>query len=179
MSGKTLAELAQGIKLLICDVDGVLTDGRIYLMPDPQDPTQPIEMKVFHARDGHGLKLLQQAGIQVAVISGRKAPMVEARLKALGVTNIVQGCADKLSALGELLPELGISPSEVAYIGDDTIDIEIMQAVRFPVAVKDAHPAVIRSALWTTHHNGGMGAVRELCDLLVKHNSPASTLGNG
>lgn len=168
---RTLAELASGIKLLICDVDGVLTDGRIYFMPDPSNPELPIEIKVFHARDGHGLKLLQKAGIQVAVISGRKAPMVEARLKGLGVSNIVQGCEDKLTALGELLPSLGIAANEVAYIGDDTIDIEIMQAVRFPVAVKDAHPAVIRSALWTTHHNGGLGAVRELCDLLIKHNS--------
>jgi 3-deoxy-D-manno-octulosonate 8-phosphate phosphatase (KDO 8-P phosphatase) len=171
MSGQTLAQLANGIKLLICDVDGVLTDGRIYFMPDPQDPTQPIEIKVFHARDGHGLKLLQQAGIQVAVISGRKAPMVEARLKGLGITNIVQGCEDKLAALKELLPTLGLEADQVAYIGDDTIDIEIMQAIRFPVAVKDAHPAVIRSALWTTHQNGGQGAVRELCDLLIKHNS--------
>lgn len=171
MTGQTLAQLAQGIKLLICDVDGVLTDGRIYFMPDPQDPTQPIEIKVFHARDGHGLKLLQQAGIQVAVISGRKAPMVEARLKGLGITNIVQGCGDKRKALHEMLPKLGLTPEQVAYIGDDTIDIEIMEAVRFPVAVNDAHPAVIRSARWTTHKDGGQGAVRELCDLLIKHNS--------
>lgn len=171
MTGQTLAELAKGIKLLICDVDGVLTDGRIYFMPDPQDPTQPIEIKVFHARDGHGLKLLQQAGIQVAVISGRKAPMVEARLKGLGINNIVQGCGDKLTALKEMLPSLGLTADEVAYIGDDTIDVEIMQAVRLPVAVKDAHPAVIRTAKWTTHQNGGLGAVRELCDLLIKHNS--------
>lgn len=169
MSGKTLAEFASGIKLLICDVDGVLTDGRIYFMPDPKDPSQPVEIKVFHARDGHGLKLLQKAGIQVAVISGRKAPMVEARLKLLGINNIVQGCEDKLSALNTMLPELGLSPEQVAYIGDDTIDIEIMQAVEFPVAVKDAHPAVIRAAKWTTHNKGGLGAVRELCDLLVKH----------
>lgn len=171
MSGSTLAELSQGIRLLICDVDGVLTDGRIYLMPDPSNPTEAIEMKVFHARDGHGLKLLQQAGIQVAVISGRKAPMVVARLKALGISNIVQGCSDKLAALQELLPPMGLKPDQVAYIGDDTIDVEIMQAVRFAVAVKDAHPAVIRSAQWTTHNKGGQGAVRELCDLLIKHNS--------
>jgi len=170
MSGKTLAELASGIKLLICDVDGVLTDGRIYLMPDPNNPEEAVEIKVFHARDGHGLKLLQQAGIDVAIISGRKAPMVNARMRALGVKHIVQGCPDKLAALQELLPPMGIKPEQVAYIGDDTIDVEIMQAVGFAVAVKDAHPAVIRSAQWTTHNNGGQGAVRELCDLLIKHN---------
>lgn len=170
MTGVTLAELASDIKLLICDVDGVLTDGRIYLMPDPQNPSEAIEIKVFHARDGHGLKLLQQAGIDVAIISGRKAPMVVARMNALGVKNVVQGCPDKLAALQELLPPMGLKPEQVAYIGDDTIDVEIMQAVGFAVAVKDAHPAVIRCAQWTTHNNGGQGAVRELCDLLIKHN---------
>lgn len=157
---------AANIKLLICDVDGVLTDGRIYMIPATNEAGYD-EAKVFHARDGHGIKLLQKTGVQVAVISGRQAPMVVKRMQGLGVEHIYQGCGNKLPVFEQLIETLGIKPSEVAYIGDDTIDICVMEKVGFAVAVADAHPETKQCAHWITKTNGGLGAVRELCDVIV------------
>ena len=162
-----LNALAENIRLLICDVDGVLTDGRIFLHSDPHNEEKVIEMKVFHARDGHGLKLVQRGGITVAIISGRNAPIVKARMETLGVSEVHQGCSDKLPVFKSLCTRMGIEPANVAYIGDDTIDLCVMREVGFPVAVADAHPKVKDAAKWVTSSDGGQGAVRELCDLLL------------
>lgn len=160
-------QLAKNIRLLICDVDGVLTDGRIFLHSDPHDSNGVIEMKVFHARDGHGLKLVQRGGITVAIISGRKAPIVKARMDNLGISEVHQGCSDKLPVFQSLCSRMGISAEHVAYIGDDTIDLCVMRQVGLPVAVADAHHKVKHAAKWVTTAAGGQGAVRELCDLLL------------
>lgn len=156
-----LGERCRNIKLLILDVDGVLTDGRIYFDAEGR------EMKVFHARDGHGIKLLQRSGVDIAVISGRETPLVVQRLNSLGVTRIYQKIDDKIIKFRELLTELGLQAEEVAYVGDDTIDLDVMRAVKLAVAVADAHPEVLAAADWITERPGGLGAVREVCDRIM------------
>lgn len=161
----TVTQHAAAVKLLILDVDGVLTDGRIYLQQDAQGAVQ--EMKVFHARDGHGIKLLQKAGVDIAVISGRKSPLVTARMNALGVTQVFQGCRDKEIVFDQLLAEINLQPEQCAYVGDDTIDLCVMNKVALPCAVQDAHPDVLAAAKYITERPGGLGAVREVCDLIL------------
>jgi len=158
-------QLAAAVKLLILDVDGVLTDGRIYLHHDANGAVQ--EMKVFHARDGHGIKLLQKAGVDIAVISGRESPLVTARMNALGVTQIFQGCRDKKIVFEKLIEEIQLKPEECAYLGDDTIDLCVMNQLALPCAVQDAHPDVLAAAKYITERPGGCGAVREVCDLII------------
>ncbi|WP_416240428.1 3-deoxy-manno-octulosonate-8-phosphatase KdsC [Oceanimonas baumannii] len=149
------------IRLLICDVDGVLSDGMIYLGNEGE------EYKSFSTRDGFGIKALLNAGIEVAVITGRSSRIVSERMGALGVRHIYQGQSNKLDSYGELLSDLGLTPAQVAYIGDDVVDLPVMQDCGLGVAVADAHPLVLQRALYTTRTPGGRGAVRELCDLLL------------
>lgn len=156
-----LATIAAAVRLVVLDVDGVLTDGRIYFAPDGQ------EWKAFNVRDGHGIRALQRAGIPVAVISGRESPAARARLQELQVSHIYTGCNDKLAVLEELLAQLNVSRQQVAYLGDDLPDLSVMSVVGLPVAVADAEPAVCRQARWTTPRPGGHGAVRDLSDLIL------------
>lgn len=158
----TLVERANDIRLLVLDVDGVLTDGRLYFSPKGE------EMKVFHVRDGAGIVELLRAGIQIAVISGRQSKAVERRMTELGVTWIRQGIDDKLAALRELLDILALGPQAVASIGDDTADLPIFEVARLSVAVADAHASVKSRAHFITQANGGQGAVREICDLILE-----------
>lgn len=150
------------VKLLICDIDGVFSDGRIYMGNNGE------ELKTFHTRDGFGVKALRSAGIEVAVITGRNSRIVENRFKALGVPHIYQGQEDKRIAFNELLQQLALSPAEVAYIGDDIPDLALIEACGLGVAVADAHPLVAEAANYVTRIKGGEGAVRELCDLLLQ-----------
>ncbi|MGL4473420.1 MAG: 3-deoxy-manno-octulosonate-8-phosphatase KdsC [Shewanella sp.] len=152
---------ASAVKLLICDVDGVFSDGRIYL------GNQGEELKAFHTRDGFGIKSLLSVGIQVAIITGRKSNLVAQRMSALGIEHIYQGVDDKHQPFTELLAKLALDPSQVAYIGDDVVDLPVMQHVGLSVCVADGHPFVKQQADWVTHINGGYGAVRELTDLLL------------
>ncbi|QSX31948.1 3-deoxy-manno-octulosonate-8-phosphatase KdsC [Shewanella cyperi] len=152
---------AEQIKLLICDVDGVFSDGRIYL------GNQGEELKAFHTRDGFGVKALLGAGIQVAVITGRKSQIVENRMKALGIKHIYQGVDNKFEPYEELLKLYGVTPAQTAYIGDDMVDLPVMQAVGLSVCVADGHPWVRRHADLVTYQGGGFGALRELADLLL------------
>jgi 3-deoxy-D-manno-octulosonate 8-phosphate phosphatase (KDO 8-P phosphatase) len=154
------ADLAR-IRLVILDVDGVLTDGRLYFDANGE------ALKVFHVRDGHGLKLLRAAGIQLAVISGRTSPAVTARCRELGIEHVEQGCADKQAAMRKLLQTLNINTSETLCIVDDTTDLPLMLAVGYAVAVADAHPEVRAAAARITSLPGGQGAVREVCDWLL------------
>jgi len=156
-----LLQRASQIKLLICDVDGVFSDGRIYLGNNGE------ELKAFHTRDGYGIKALRQAGIEVAVITGRNSAIVQQRMSALSVHYIYQGQENKLAAFNELLQKLQLNAANVAYIGDDLADWQVMQHCGLAVAVKDAHPYLVKHATYTTCLNGGFGAVRELCDLLL------------
>ena len=152
---------AQRIKLLICDVDGVFSDGRIYL------GNQGEELKAFHTKDGFGVKSLLNAGIVVAIITGRKSSIVENRMRNLGIKYIYQAQDDKFSAYQELMTTLSLSPAQVAYIGDDVVDMPVINDCGLGVAVHDAHPAVVNTSDYRTFINGGFGAVRETSDLIL------------
>jgi 3-deoxy-D-manno-octulosonate 8-phosphate phosphatase (KDO 8-P phosphatase) len=158
----TLVERARDIRLLVLDVDGVLTDGRLYFSSRGE------ELKSFHVRDGAGIVHLVRAGIQVAVISGRSSRAVERRMSELGVTWVRQGIADKLAALRELLDILGLGPQAVASMGDDVADLPIFDVARLAIAVADAHASVKSRAHFITQAMGGQGAVREACDLILE-----------
>lgn len=153
---------AQQIKLFVCDIDGVFSDGRIYLGNDGE------ELKAFHTKDGYGIKALGASGVDVAVITGRQSTIVQNRMSALNVKHIVQGEEHKLPALKTMLTTLGLNPENVAYIGDDMPDYECMEFVGLSIAVNDAHPAIINIADYTTSIKGGFGAVREMCDIIMQ-----------
>ncbi|WP_019614384.1 3-deoxy-manno-octulosonate-8-phosphatase KdsC [Psychromonas ossibalaenae] len=153
---------AEKIKLLICDVDGVFSDGRIYL------GNQGEELKAFHTKDGFGIKAILNIGINVAIITGRQSNIVENRMKALGVPYIFQGQEDKLTVYQSLLTTLNLTPQQVAYIGDDMVDLPVIRDCGLGIAVQDAHPLVSQGADLITHVNGGFGAVREVCDLFLQ-----------
>lgn len=152
---------ATKIKLLVCDVDGVFSDGRIYLGNDGE------ELKAFHTKDGFGIKALGCSGVDVAIITGRRSTIVANRMTALNVKYIVQGQENKLPALKQLAEQLNLSPDEIAYIGDDVPDLACILHVGLGIAVSDAHPSVLHSANYTTFTRGGFGAVREVCDLIM------------
>ncbi len=153
---------AQPIRLLILDVDGVLTDGRLYFGPQGE------ALKVFHVRDGHGIKMAQKGGLEIAMVSGRRSDAAYHRARELGVNRFYEGVRDKLAALEELLAALRLSPAQVAAVGDELVDLPLMARVGLGVAVADAVPEVKAAAHWITSAPGGRGAVREVCDLLLK-----------
>jgi 3-deoxy-D-manno-octulosonate 8-phosphate phosphatase (KDO 8-P phosphatase) len=155
------------IELLVLDVDGVLTDGRLYFGARGE------ALKAFHVRDGHGIKLLMTAGVAVAAFSGRRSGAVAARMKELRVPHVVQACSDKVAALHRLTGRLKIDPLNCACIVDDTPDLPLMSAVGFACAVADAHPLVQRAAHWVAGAHGGEGAVRELCDAILRARAAA------
>jgi 3-deoxy-D-manno-octulosonate 8-phosphate phosphatase (KDO 8-P phosphatase) len=149
--------------MLVLDVDGVMTDGRLHFGPRGE------ALKVFHVRDGLGIQQLAKTGIEVAVISGRKSKMVDARCRELGVEHVYQGAKDKLAELERLCGRLKIATSACASIGDDLPDIPIMRKVALAFAVADAHPEARHAAHLVTKLPGGHGAVREVCDYLLAH----------
>ncbi|WP_371379497.1 3-deoxy-manno-octulosonate-8-phosphatase KdsC [Thalassotalea aquiviva] len=161
VADKIIAKANQ-IKLLVCDIDGVFSDGRIYLGNDGE------ELKAFNTKDGFGIKALAQFGIEVAVITGRNSNIVTNRMQALNVKHIIQGQEDKLPALEFIRQNLELSPDQIAYIGDDVPDLACIEYVGLGVAVNDAHPLVVQAADYVTLLNGGFGAVRELCDLILQ-----------
>lgn len=152
---------ASEISLVVLDVDGVLTDGRLWYGPDGETH------KAFNVRDGHGIRMLIAAGIGVAVISGRRSAAVTARMRELGVTDVAQGVGDKARALAELLKRNAVEAARVACLVDDTPDLGLMKAVGLPAAVADAHADVLAAASHVTRAPGGHGAVREFCDFLL------------
>lgn len=149
------------LRLVAFDVDGVFTDGRFYLSDDG------IEIKAFNTQDGYGVRRLLEAGVAVAVISGRKSQAVTRRMSELGVAHVVLGCKDKVAAMDELAAELGLSVSECAYVGDDLPDLPLLKHVGFSVAVANAVPLLQEQCDYVTGQPGGFGAVREVCDLIV------------
>lgn len=153
--------LAAGIRLLVLDVDGVMTDGRLHYDAEGR------EFKSFHVRDGYGIKRVMAAGIDVAVISGRRSRSAAGRMDELGIRHVMLGREDKEAALDELLARLPVALAQVACVGDDAPDLPIMRRVALPVAVADCHASVAGAALWRTALPGGAGAVREVCDLLL------------
>jgi 3-deoxy-D-manno-octulosonate 8-phosphate phosphatase (KDO 8-P phosphatase) len=157
-----IIEKVKKLKLLILDVDGVLTDGRLFFDNNGE------EYKCFHARDGHGIKLLRQTGVEVAVISGRKSNSVSLRMKSLGVEHVYQGHENKIAALAEIMKKTSLKPEQVAHIGDDLLDLPVMTRVGLSIAVSDANDAVKDYADWCTKTAGGQGAVREVCDFIMQ-----------
>jgi 3-deoxy-D-manno-octulosonate 8-phosphate phosphatase (KDO 8-P phosphatase) len=155
--------IAKNIKLLLLDVDGVLTDGRIIL------DNQGNEIKSFHVRDGHGIKMAQQAGIIVGIITGRKAEVVNIRARELGIQDVHQGSHNKIEVYDSILAKYGLRDDDVAYMGDDIVDIEIFKRTGFAATVADADPGVKPYADIITKTAGGRGAVREIINLILKH----------
>jgi len=162
MSEIELERRAGRIKLLLMDCDGVLTDGRITLLDDGD------ELKSFHTRDGHGLVLLHRAGLRSGIISGRTAKAVERRARDLGVSFVYQGILDKIATFDELTSRESLDDAEIAYIGDDVTDIPLMNRVGLAVAVADAVAETRAASHYTTELTGGFGAVREVCELILK-----------
>ncbi len=157
-----LLQRARAVKLAIFDVDGVLTDGRLYFLPDGS------EFKTFNTLDGHGIKMLIASGVQTAIISGRKTPVVERRAQNLGIQHLFQGREDKLVVLDGLLAELGLSYEQVAYLGDDLPDLPVIRRVGLGMAVASADGFVRQHAHGVTQARGGEGAAREFCELILR-----------
>ena len=157
-----IIERAQNIKLLISDVDGVLTDGSIYIGNDG------IEYKQFNVLDGAGVAFARQAGLKLAVISGRYSPATTARMKELGIDDCFQGELDKMRPYNEIIKKYRLDNKEVRFIGDDLIDVSVMEKVGLSIGVKDAHPYVKDIAHFSTAKSGGEGAFREAIEIILK-----------
>ena len=165
-----ILEKVKKLKLLILDVDGVLTDGRLFF------DAQGSEYKAFHARDGHGLKLLQETGVEVAIISGRKSRSVTLRMQSLGIRHVYQGHENKVAAFEEILSKMALSTEQVAHVGDDLLDLPLMKRANLALAVQDANFAVKDYADGITDLNGGCGAVREICDFIMQTQGSFDTI---
>ena len=167
------ASLPNPVRLIAFDVDGVFTDGRFYLS------NQGIESKSFNTQDGFGIRQLLIAGIEVAVISGRKSAAVDQRMAELGVTHVVQGSRDKIADFDKLTSKLGIQDTDCVYVGDDIPDLPLLNKVAYSVAVANAVREVRAQCAYTTSAAGGHGAVREICDfILAARTAPGSTGNN-
>jgi 3-deoxy-D-manno-octulosonate 8-phosphate phosphatase (KDO 8-P phosphatase) len=157
-----MEERLKKIKLLILDVDGVMTDGRIIY------DSNGIESKFFNVKDGHGIKMLQRSGIEIGIISGRESQVVVNRAVELGISQVYQKSLDKLVPYRQMLEATGLSDEQVAFMGDDVIDIPLLRRVGFAAAPADAVSDVLPFAHFVAKNRGGWGAVRELCDLILK-----------
>jgi 3-deoxy-D-manno-octulosonate 8-phosphate phosphatase (KDO 8-P phosphatase) len=153
---------AKKIKLLLLDVDGVLTDGKIIL------DSRGNEFKAFHVRDGHGIKLAQRSGIIIGIITGRKSEVVNVRARELGIQEVHQGAHEKIAVYDSILSKYGIRDEEVAYMGDDVVDLEVLKRVGIAVTVADADPSVMAHVDLITKNEGGRGAVREFINFILK-----------
>lgn len=177
MTGKvgasTALEKARPIRLLLLDVDGVLTDGRLFLSDSGE------EYKAFSSRDGHGIKMLMATGVPVGIVTGRSSQVVKRRADELGIAILVQGCRDKRAGVLEILSQQKVPAHAASFMGDDIIDLPAMELVGLGVAVADAHPLVQARAQLVTKERGGRGAVREICELLMQaHGTLDEQLGS-
>lgn len=151
----------QRIRCVIFDVDGVLTDGRLYY------DNHGNEFKAFHAQDGHGMKMLQSAGIPVAIITARQSTLVSQRMRDLGIDLVFQGARDKNIAFNDLCQRLSLEADQIAYVGDDLLDLAVMRQCGVAIAVANARPIVQKHAHYITQQHGGEGAAREVCELIL------------
>lgn len=161
MLPESLLKKLKLIKLLILDVDGVLTDGRLWYGENGE------AIKAFHVHDGYGIRSVQKAGITVAIITARESKIVTRRMQDLGVEHVYQNAHDKSAAFDDLLKKLKLTPEKAAYIGDDLPDLSVMRRVGLSIAVANAVTAIKKEVDWHTQNTGGNGAVREICDLLL------------
>ena len=161
MSDQILAQRIQAIRLIAFDVDGILTDGGLYLTDSGE------EFKRFNSLDGHGLKMLKASGVELAIITGRTSLCVELRAKNLGITRLYQGVEDKWGTMQKLLAELNLAPQAAAYMGDDVVDLPVMRRMGFSITVPNAPQVVRDHAHYLTRREGGHGAVREACELIM------------
>ena len=168
-----ILEKEAAVRLVIFDVDGVLTDGSLFYGDDGQ------EYKAFNSRDGHGMKMLQQSGVNIGIITGRTSEVVRIRMESLGIEHVYQGQLDKLPAFHDLIGKLGLEAEQVAYVGDDVVDLPIMTRVGLAIAVQDAHPLVKQHAHWTTPNCGGRAASRDVCELVMQAQETLEPLLNG
>jgi len=166
---KDILEKAKQIKLLVFDVDGVLTDGSLFVGDDGQ------EYKAFNARDGLGMKMLQRSGVEIGIITARSSHVVEHRMLNLGIKHVYQGKLEKLPAFEALVKKLGLDFEQTAYVGDDVVDLPILMRAGLAIAVQDAHPIAKQHAHWQTPHNGGRGAARDVCDLIMEAQNTLDT----
>ncbi|MFH1080062.1 MAG: HAD-IIIA family hydrolase [Pseudomonadota bacterium] len=162
LTDKSLLLRIKTVRLLMLDVDGVLTDGKIIIND------QGFESKHFDVRDGHGLILLRRYGVGVALITGRRSSVVEHRAKDLGIEEVYQGIWNKVETFEEILRKMNLHPGQTAFVGDDIVDIPVMRRVGFAVAVRDAAEDTKKIAHYVTKRRGGRGAVREVCELILK-----------
>lgn len=153
---------AARVRLMIFDVDGILTDGSLHYGPDGE------AIKTFNVLDGHGIKLLQQSGVATAIISARQSPIVARRASDLGIAHLYQGVHDKRTAFLQLLDHTGITADDCGFIGDDVIDLPILLQVAFAVSVPNGHPEVRSRVHYVTSAHGGRGAAREVCDFILR-----------
>lgn len=152
---------AKAVRLVLFDVDGVLTDGRLYV------DNRGEEYKAFNSRDGHGLKMLQRNGVEVGIITGRSSQIVEHRTRELGIRHVRQGCADKLPVYEQMVSELKLGHEQVAFVGDDVVDLPIMLRAGLAVCPRDGSFLVRRHSHWVTPSEGGRGCARDVCELLM------------
>ncbi len=162
----SITEAAAQIRLLLMDVDGVLTDAKVYAVPDPAG--NMIETKGFDTQDGISLQWLSWKGIMTGVISGRVSPATELRAKQCNMTYVYQGHIEKIPIIDEILKQSGVRPQQVAYMGDDLTDVVVMKRVGLSIATANARPEVKSCAMYVTEKSGGQGAVREVVELLLK-----------
>ena len=162
MLDNDLMQRAAAIKLVVFDVDGVLTDGSLFIDDDGR------EFKAFNSKDGLGMKMLQKSGVPIGIITARQSKLVSYRMQNLGIDHVFQGQEDKLPAFEKLIAELELKPEQTAYVGDDVVDLPLLRRAGLAVAVADAHPLCKRHSHWETLHPGGRGAAREVCELIME-----------
>lgn len=156
-----IIEKAKHIRLVIFDVDGVLTNGSLFIGDDGQ------EYKAFNSLDGHGMRMLQDTGVQIGIITGRSSEVVRIRMESLGINHVYQGRREKLPAYQDLKQKLALKDEQIAYVGDDVVDLPVMTRVGLAIAVQDAHSFTKQHAHWITPAVGGHGAARDVCELLM------------
>lgn len=160
---------ASKLQLAAFDVDGVLTDGTLYYLPSGE------ELKAFNVLDGHGMKMLQESGVRLAIISSRSSPCVAGRARDLAIELVYQGVGDKLAAFNALLDHCGVAAEHCSFIGDDIVDLSVMRRCGLAASVPDAPAIVRRQAHYITRARGGRGAARELCELVMRAQGKLST----
>jgi 3-deoxy-D-manno-octulosonate 8-phosphate phosphatase (KDO 8-P phosphatase) len=162
MIDEAVLDRARAVKLLVFDVDGVLTDGSLFYGDDGQ------EYKAFNSRDGHGIKMLRDAGVEAAILTGRSSKVVLHRARNLGISRIIQGAHDKLVSYQAMLTETGLKPEAIAYMGDDLVDLPVMRRCGLACTVPDAPEAVKARAHYVAKAGAGRGAAREVCELIMQ-----------